>query len=61
MKIITQKVTFLASTNVINAHKNKYNTPGAKLSLTPSLISNRARKPTNKSMAILNLELSIYD
>jgi hypothetical protein len=38
MKINTPKITFLASTKEINAHKNKYNTSGAKLSPTPSLI-----------------------
>jgi hypothetical protein len=32
------KKAFLATINEINAHKNKYNTSGAKLSPTPSLI-----------------------
>jgi hypothetical protein len=38
MKVSTPKITFLASINEINAHKNKYNTSRDKLSPTPSLI-----------------------
>jgi hypothetical protein len=38
MKVNTPKMTFLASINEIKAHKNKYNTPGDKLSPTFSLI-----------------------
>jgi hypothetical protein len=37
MKVITQKITLLASINEINAHKNEYNTSGAKLLPTPSV------------------------
>jgi hypothetical protein len=38
MKINTPKITLLATSNEINAYKNKYNTSGAKLSPTPSQI-----------------------
>jgi hypothetical protein len=61
MKINTPKITFLAITNDINTHNNKYITSGAKLSPTSFQIYKKARKPTNISMAILDLELSIYD
>jgi hypothetical protein len=61
MKINIPRRTFLATTNEINACKNKYITSGAKLSHTPSVIWNKARKPTNTSIAILDLELGIYD
>jgi hypothetical protein len=59
MKISIPRITFLATTNEINAYKNKYITSRAKLSHTPSVIQNKARKPTNTSIAILDLELSI--
>jgi hypothetical protein len=38
LKLNIQRITFLASINEINAHKNKYSTFGAKLSPTPSLV-----------------------
>jgi hypothetical protein len=61
MNINVQITTFLASINRIKAHKNKYSTFGAKLSPTPSLVQNKPRKPTNTSIAIIDLELHIYD
>jgi ribosomal protein S10 len=38
VKVITPNITFLANISGIDAHKNKYNTSGAKLSPTLSLI-----------------------
>jgi hypothetical protein len=54
-------IAFLATKNEINAYKNKHITFESKLSPTPSLNQNKARKPTNTSRAILDLYLKIYD
>jgi hypothetical protein len=54
-------ITFLFTKNKINAYKNKYDTSGPKLSLTVSMVQHKLRKPTNTSIAFIDLDLYIYD
>jgi hypothetical protein len=54
-------MAFLFTKNKINAYKNKYNTSGYKLALTVSMVKNKSRKPTNTSIAFVDLDLHIYD
>jgi hypothetical protein len=53
-------IAFLFTINKIIAYKNKYNTSGPKLSLTVSLVQYKSRKPTNTSIAFIDLDLHIY-
>jgi hypothetical protein len=54
-------MAFLFTKNKINAYKNKYNTSELKLSLTASMVQKKPRKPTNTSIAFIDLDLHIYD
>jgi hypothetical protein len=54
-------MAFLFTKNKINAYKNKYNTSGPKLSPTHDLVLNKSRKPTNTSIAYVDLDLHMYD
>jgi hypothetical protein len=54
-------MAFLFTKNKINAYKNKYTTSGPKLSLTVSLVENKAMNSTNTPRAIIDLDLYIYD
>jgi hypothetical protein len=47
--------------NKINAYRNKYNTSGPKLSFIVSMVQNKPRKPTNTSIAFIDLDLHNYD
>jgi hypothetical protein len=57
----TSITSFLFTKNKINAYKNKYSTSGLKLSLTVSMVQNKSIKPTNTSIAFIDLDLHIYD
>jgi hypothetical protein len=54
-------MAFLFTKNKINAYRNKYMTSGLKISLTVSIVQNKSRKPTNTSIAFIDLDLHIYD
>jgi hypothetical protein len=54
-------IAFLFTKKKINAYKIKYNTSRPKLSLTISMVQNKSRKPTNTSIAFIDLDLQIYD
>jgi hypothetical protein len=61
IKINILNIAFLFTINKINAYKNKYNPSGLKLSLTVSMVQNKPRKPTNTSVAFIDLDLHNYD
>jgi hypothetical protein len=61
MKIHISNMAFLFTKNKINAYKKKYNTSEPKLSLTLSMVQNKSRKPTNTSIAFIDLEQHIYN
>jgi hypothetical protein len=54
-------MAFLFTKNKINAYRNKYNTYGPKLFLTVSMVQHKPRKPTNTSIAFIDLDLNNYD
>jgi hypothetical protein len=54
-------MAFLFTKNKIDAYKTKYSTFVLKLSLTVAMVQNKSRKPTNKSIAFIDLDLHIYD
>jgi hypothetical protein len=54
-------MAFLFTKNKINTYKNKYSAYGLKLSLNVSMVQNKPRKPTNKYIAFIDLDLHIYD
>jgi hypothetical protein len=60
-KINISIMAFLFTKNKINAYRNKYNTSGPKLSFSVSIVQNKARKPTNTSIAFIDLDLHNYD
>jgi hypothetical protein len=46
---------------MINTYKNKYNRNEAKLSPTQDLVQNKLKKPTNTLIAIMDLDIHIYE
>jgi hypothetical protein len=45
----------------MNVYKNKYNPSGPKHSLTVSMVQNKQTKPTNTSIAFIDLDLHNYE